>query len=195
MRAALYVRVSTAGQTVENQLRELRAVARRRRWTIADVYRDDAISGAKGRDKRPGLDRMVKDATRGQIDIVAAWSVDRLGRSVLHLAQLVNDLQAIGCALYLHQQGLDSTTPTGRAMLSMSSVFAELERELIRERTIAGMQRARAAGKAIGRPALPSETRVSIKALARRGLSNRAIAKEAGVSEASVRRVLKRRAA
>jgi DNA invertase Pin-like site-specific DNA recombinase len=191
MRAALYVRVSTAGQNVENQLRELRAVARRRDWKVADVYSDDGISGSKGRDQRPALDRMLKDATRGSFDIVAAWSVDRLGRSVLHLAQLVNDLQAIGCALYLHQQGLDSTTPTGRAMLGMCSVFAEFEREQIRERTIAGMQRAKAEGKRIGRPSLPDDTHASIKSLARRRLSNRAIARQVGVSEASVRRLLK----
>jgi len=191
MRAALYVRVSTTSQDSTNQLPELRAVARRRGWRIVETYSDDGISGARGRDQRPALDRMMKDATRGRFDVVAAWSVDRLGRSVLHVAQIVDDLQKVGCGLYVHKQAIDSTTATGRAMLSMCSVFAEFERELVRERTIAGMQRARAAGKRIGRPALPDATRASIKTLARRRLSNRAIAREVGASEATVRRVLR----
>lgn len=186
MRVALYARVSTAGQTVENQLRELRAVAKRRKWRIVDTYCDEGISGAKGRDKRPELDRMLKDVNRGRVELVAAWSVDRLGRSVLHLAQLVADLQAVDCGLYLHQQGLDSSTPTGRAMLSMCGVFAELERELIRERVIAGMARARSQGKRIGRPRL-SET---VRGLVNRSKgSNRAVAKAVGISEGSVRRI------
>ena len=186
MRVALYVRVSTAGQTVENQLRELRAAAKRRKWRVVDTYRDEGISGAKGRDKRPELDRMLKDVNRGRIELVAVWSVDRLGRSVLHLAQLVADLQAVNCGLYLHQQGLDSSTPTGRAMLSMCGVFAELERELIRERVIAGMARARSQGKQIGRPQLSAAVR---RRVIRSKASNRETARRLHISEGSVRRI------
>ena len=189
MRAALYVRVSTAGQTVENQLRELRSVARRRGWKVADVYRDDGMSGSKGRDQLTGARSHAQGRHAGAGGYRRRMECGSTRPpTVLHLAQLVNDLQAIDGALYLHQQALDSTTPTGRAMLAMCSVFAEFEREQIRERTIAGMQRARAAGKRIGRPSLPSDTHAKVRVLARRGMSNRAIARAVGVSEASVRR-------
>lgn len=152
MRVAIYVRVSTHGQTTENQSRELLMVAQQRDWILTHTFSDEGISGSKGRDKRPGYNAMLAAATRGEFDLLAAWSVDRLGRSVLHLAQLVEDLRAMNVGLYLHKQAIDSTTSTGRAMLGMCSVFAELEREIIRERTIAGQQRARAAGKHCGRP-------------------------------------------
>lgn len=152
MRVAFYLRVSTADQTIENQRLELEKVAEHRDWQHVKTYSDDGISGSKGRDKRPGLDKMLLDATRGKFDMIACWSLDRLGRSVLHIAQIVAELNAINVNLYFHTQGLDSSTPTGRAMLGMCSVFAELERELIRQRTIAGQERARAQGKRIGRP-------------------------------------------
>jgi DNA invertase Pin-like site-specific DNA recombinase len=150
-RVAFYLRVSTGGQTVENQRRELAQAAEQRGWTVAETYTDHGISGAKGREKRPAFDRLQKDAVAGKFDIIAAWSVDRLGRSVLHLAQFVEDMRASGVGLFLLKQGLDSETPTGRAMLGMCSVFAELEREIIRERIHAGLARARAGGKTLGR--------------------------------------------
>jgi DNA invertase Pin-like site-specific DNA recombinase len=99
----IYIRVSTDGQTTANQRRELEAVAARSGWEIVGIYEDDGISGAKGRDKRPGFDRLLKDATARKIDMVAAWSVDRLGRSLQHLLGFLNELQALGCDLYLHQ--------------------------------------------------------------------------------------------
>jgi DNA invertase Pin-like site-specific DNA recombinase len=153
-RVALYLRVSTGEQTIENQERELTAAAERHGWTIAAVFKDEGISGAKGRDKRPGFDRLCKAITRHEIDMVAAWSVDRLGRSLQHLVAFLGDLQASHVDLYLHQQGLDTSTPSGRALFGMLSVFGEFERAMIVERTKAGMARARAQGKAIGRPAL-----------------------------------------
>ncbi|MEK9284729.1 MULTISPECIES: recombinase family protein [unclassified Bradyrhizobium] len=115
-RVGIYLRVSTKnGQNTESQRRELEAVAARSGWQVVDIYEDAGISGAKGRDKRPAFDRLLKAATRREIDMIAAWSVDRLGRSVQHLVGFLNELQALGCDLYLHQQAIDTTTPSGRA--------------------------------------------------------------------------------
>src|SRR5687768_8721423 len=107
-RVAIYVRVSTKGQTVENQRRELEEIAGRSGWQVVEVYRDSGISGAKGRDKRPGFDRLMKDAIRRQFDIVAAWSVDRLGRSLLDLVETLSEMHAVGVDLYLHRQAIDT---------------------------------------------------------------------------------------
>jgi len=143
-RVGIYLRVSTSGQTIENQRRELEAVAARSGWQVVQVYEDAGISGAKGRDKRPAFDRMLKDATARRIDMIAAWSVDRLGRSLQDLVGFLGELQAVGCHLYLHQQALDTTTPSGRAMFQMCGVFAEFELAMIVERVNAGFARARA---------------------------------------------------
>src|SRR5215211_6272282 len=126
-RVAIYLRVSTNGQSTENQRRELEAVAKRSGWYVVAVYEDAGISGAKGRDRRPGYDALLKDATRRKFEMIAAWSVDRLGRSLQDLVGFLTELQAIGCDLYLHQQALDTSTPSGRAMYQMLGVFAEFE--------------------------------------------------------------------
>ena len=156
MRAALYVRTSTFDQTVDNQVRELEAVAERLGHEIVEVYADNGISGAKGRDRRPAFDRLCRDATRRRFDIIMAWSVDRLGRSLQDLVAFLSEIHASHVELYLHQQGLDTTTPAGRAMFQMMGVFAEFERAMIVERVRSGMARARErgtkSGKAIGRP-------------------------------------------
>jgi DNA invertase Pin-like site-specific DNA recombinase len=128
-----------------------RAVAERSGWQVVQVYEDAGISGAKGRDKRPAFDRMLKDATVRKIDMIAAWSVDRLGRSMQDLVGFLTELQALGCHLYLHQQAIDTTTPSGRAMFQMCGVFAEFERAMIVERVNAGLARARAHGVKLGR--------------------------------------------
>jgi DNA invertase Pin-like site-specific DNA recombinase len=150
-RVGIYLRVSTDGQTTENQRRELEAVATRSGWERVDIYEDAGISGARGRDKRPGFDRLLKDATARKINMIAAWSVDRLGRSLQDLVGFLGELQAVGCNLYLHQQALDTTTPSGRAMFQMCGVFAEFERCMIVDRVNAGLARARAAGVKMGR--------------------------------------------
>ena len=150
-RVGIYIRVSTDGQTTANQRRELEAVAARSGWEIVGVYEDAGVSGAKGRDKRPGFDRLLKDATARKIDMVAAWSVDRLGRSLQHLVGFLNEIQALGCDLYLHQQALDTSTPSGRAMFQMCGVFAEFERAMIVGRVNAGLKRAKAQGVKLGR--------------------------------------------
>ncbi len=130
-RAAIYLRVSTDEQTTENQERSLREVAARSGHEIVAVYRDEGISGSKGRDKRPGFDAMHKDASRRKFDIVMAWSVDRLGRGLQDLIGFLSELHALGIDLALHQQGIDTTTPAGKAMFQMMGVFAEFERSMI----------------------------------------------------------------
>ena len=189
-RVALYVRVSTGEQTTDNQRRELRAVAKRSGWKIVDVYEDNGISGANGRDRRPALDRLLKDATRREFDMIAAWSVDRLGRSLQHLVGLLEELQALGVDLYLHQQGLDTSTPSGRAMFQMCGVFAEFERAMLVERTKAGMARAKAKGSRIGRPPVPQVIKHKVGRLRQQGKSMRAIAKTTGVSVAAVHKII-----
>jgi DNA invertase Pin-like site-specific DNA recombinase len=138
-RAALYVRVSTDHQSVENQVRELKQVAERRGWTVTYIYRDAGISGSKGRDKRPGLDAMLKDANRRKFDVVMAWAIDRLGRSLIDLLGTIEHLQEVGVDLYLDQQHIDTTTPTGKLLFQITGAFAEFERSMIRQRIRAGL--------------------------------------------------------
>src|SRR5690242_6301150 len=189
MRAAIYLRVSTDGQTVENQRRELLAVAKRHGWEIAGEFIDRGIGGAKGRDRRPGLDRLLKGVARREFDIVAAWSVDRLGRSLQHLVGLLGDLHAKGVDLYLHQQGLDTSTPSGRAMFGMLGVFAEFERALIQERVRAGLARARMQGKVGGRPRVTSETEAAVRASLAAGTGIGKTARALGVGGSTVQRI------
>jgi DNA invertase Pin-like site-specific DNA recombinase len=148
---ALYLRVSTTEQTVENQQRELEAVAERHGWDVVAVFTDAGISGTKSRHERPGYDRLCRGIARREFDQVAAWSVDRLGRSLQELIALLGELHAKGVDLYLHQQGIDTGTPAGKAMFQMMGVFAEFERAMIVERVKAGLSRARSQGKRLGR--------------------------------------------
>ena len=150
-RVALYVRVSTDHQSVRNQEIELQAVAERHGWTVVTVFKDQGISGAKGRDQRPGFDKLLKAVARREFDMVAAWSVDRLGRSLIDLVGVLQELHAKRVDLYLHQQGIDTTTPSGKAMFQMMGVFAEFEHAMIRERVMSGLARAREEGTKLGR--------------------------------------------
>ena len=134
-RVAIYLRVSTDQQTTDNQKLELEAIADRLGWNIVAILADHAISGAKGRDQRPAFNQLMTMVTRKEIDMVACWSVDRLGRSLQHLVSFLGEINAKGVDLYLHTQGLDTSTPAGRAMFSMLSVFAEFERAILRETT------------------------------------------------------------
>jgi DNA invertase Pin-like site-specific DNA recombinase len=167
-RVAFYIRVSTSEQTTRNQRRELKAVADRHGWLVAAIYEDAGISGAKGRDKRPGLDAMMQAVARREIDMVAAWSVDRLGRSLTDLLALLTELHAKGVDLFLHQQGLDTSTPSGRAMFQMLGVFAEFERSMIRERVMAGLARAKADGTPLGRQPLETGNAKKVAAIKQR---------------------------
>ena len=163
-RAVLYLRVSTLDQTTANQERELREVSARMGCEIVKVYKDHGISGAKGRDKRPAFNSLIRDAAQRKFDMVMAWSVDRLGRSLQDLVSFLSELHALHIDLFLHQQGLDTTTPAGKAMFQMMGVFAEFERSMIQERVRAGLRRAKDEGKRLGRPRIPAELEVRILA-------------------------------
>jgi DNA invertase Pin-like site-specific DNA recombinase len=190
-RAAIYLRVSTDQQSVARQEDDLRAVAGRMGYEIVKVYSDRGTSGAKGRNGRPGFDAMHRDATRREFDMVMAWSVDRLGRSLQDLVAFLSELHALKIDLYLHQQGIDTTTPAGKALFQMMGVFAEFERSMIVERVRSGMARAKREGKHVGRPRIASELEERIReALAapnRPGV--RVIAKRFGVNPGTVQRI------
>jgi DNA invertase Pin-like site-specific DNA recombinase len=187
MRAALYLRVSTTDQDTERQERELRAAAAARAWEVIEIYEDNGISGAKDRTKRPAFDRLHKDAIRSKFDVVMAWSVDRLGRSLRDLVAFLQELHAAGVELFLYQQAVDTTTPAGKAMFQMLGVFAEFERSMIVERVRSGLAKAKAngtkSGKPIGRPRIPDYVRAEIRRVYKAGgVSMRALAKKFDVS-------------
>jgi DNA invertase Pin-like site-specific DNA recombinase len=191
-RAVLYLRVSTTDQTTANQERKLRQVADRAGWQIVKVYKDHGISGAKGRDKRPAFDALYKAAARREFDVAMAWSVDRLGRSLQDLVSFLSHIHAIGVDLFLHQQGLDTTTPAGKAMFQMLGVFSEFERSIIQERVRAGLRRAKAEGKQLGRPRIAADVEARILAAlnaAGRTEGVRKIAARFGVDPSTVQRI------
>jgi DNA invertase Pin-like site-specific DNA recombinase len=191
-RVALYVRVSTTEQNTRNQRRELKEAAERNGWEIVKVYEDAGLSGAKGRDQRPGLDALLKAVTRREIDLVAAWSVDRLGRSLTDLLGLLSELHAKGVDLYLHQQGLDTSTPSGRAMFQMMGVFAEFERAMIKERVMAGLARAREEGTKLGRKRIEdadAKKAAAIRSALATKMGIRRIARDLGVGVGTVLRI------
>lgn len=194
-RVAIYLRVSTKDQTTENQLRELQQVADRAGWEVVRVLEDVGISGAKGRDQRPAYDALLKAVARREVDMVAAWSVDRLGRSMQDLVAFLEDLKGHGADLYLHQQALDTTTPSGRALFGMLSVFAEFERAMIRDRVNAGLARAKAQGKRLGRPTVDSRTEAKVRELRAGGMGIVKTAKTLGIGVSAVQRIIKKSAA
>ena len=151
-RVALYLRVSKQEQTIENQRIELERVAAAKGWKIVSVYKDEGISGSFGRGVRSQYDAMLKKGVQAQHDIVMAWDVSRLSRSLADLVQTLDELHACGIDLYLHQQAIDTTTPAGKAMFQMCGIFAEFERGILSERVKAGLNRAREEGKLLGRP-------------------------------------------
>jgi DNA invertase Pin-like site-specific DNA recombinase len=189
-RAAIYLRVSTDGQTTENQRRELVQVGEAAGWQVVEFYEDAGVSGAKGREQRPAFDRLCRDATKRRFDVVMAWSVDRLGRSLQDLITFLGELKALRVDLFILKQGVDTTTPAGKAMFQMLGVFAEFERALIQERVKAGLARAKAEGKTLGRPKMDDKTILAIQRGKAAGLSVRAIAAKAGVSVGAVHKVV-----
>jgi len=191
LRVAIYSRVSTSHQTTENQRLELERVAALRGWEIVASFTDDGISGAKGRLERPALDSLLKGATRRQFDLIAVWSVDRLGRSLQHLVETVNELHAVGVDLYVHQQALDTSTPAGKLAFSVFGALAEYERELIRERVKVGLERAKKNGKKLGRPTnLNASVKAAIVGLRSKDVPIRQIAKQLKVGTGTVYKVL-----
>lgn len=185
-RIALYLRVSTVEQDTTNQRLALERWAAAHGHVIAGIYEDAGISGAKGRDQRPQFDAMLKAATRREFDVVAAWAVDRLGRSLQHLIETLNELRAVGVGLFLHQQGFDTATPAGRMMFQMLGVIAEFERAMVVERVHAGLTRARTqgtrSGKPIGRAPTPLLVRNAAREALLSGQSVRQVCRATGVS-------------
>jgi DNA invertase Pin-like site-specific DNA recombinase len=189
-RVAFYLRVSTGDgqQTIDNQRQALDEIAKRAGWGVVEVYSDE-ISGTKGRERRPAFDRMLKAAVHRKFDMIAAWSVDRLGRSLQDLVAFLSELKSAGVDLFLHQQALDTSTPSGRALFQMLGVFAEFEAAMIRERTRAGLVRARAQGKRLGRPPVTRAISAAVLRSLADGLSIRKAAKLHRVGISSVQRI------
>jgi DNA invertase Pin-like site-specific DNA recombinase len=183
MRAAIYARVSTSDQEVANQLLELRGYAAARGWTTRE-YIDEGISGAK--DRRPALDAMLADARRRRFDCVVVWSLDRLGRSLKHLVVVLDDLQALGVSFVSVKEGLDWTTPSGRLQAQLLAMIAEFERSRLQERVRAGLDRARAQGRRLGRPPVAIDPE-ALQAVS--GLTVRDAAARLGVSTATLKRL------
>jgi DNA invertase Pin-like site-specific DNA recombinase len=189
-RAAIYARVSTDSQTVENQIQELRRVAERRGWeVVGEVYTDAGISGAKGRTQRPGLDQLLKDASRRKFDVVMAWAIDRLGRSLIDLLGTIQHLEVVGVDLYLDQQSIDTTTPMGRLVFQITGAFAEFERSMIQQRIRAGLKRAVAQGKKLGRPKIDRELERKARKHLENGLGILKVAKTLGLGTGTVHRI------
>jgi len=189
-RIAVYLRVSTLKQETSNQRRELEAVAKRSGWKIVKVYEDAGISGAKGRDGRPGLDALLKALNAKEFDMVATWSVDRLGRSLTDLLSILQCLRDKRVDLFLHQQGLDTSTTAGKAMFQMLGVFAEFERGIIKERVNAGLARAREKGVKLGRPRIDPKIEKRITQLRKKGFGILKIGRELGIGTSTVQRVV-----
>ena len=187
LRVALYARVSTLGhgQDVGLQLEELRQVAGQRGWVVADEFIDEGFSGSAT--ERPGLDRMLDEARRGKLDLVAVWKLDRLGRSLQHLLQTLDQLQGHGVGFVaVRDAGIDTTTPQGRLLLQLLGAFAEFERAMIRERVVAGVRRAQASGKHCGRPLVALDLRPALAMLGQ-GHGLKTIAKAIGISRTTLR--------
>ncbi len=190
-RLALYARVSTTEQHPEAQLHALRDYVSRRGLEVAREYVDHGISGAK--DRRPALDQLLADARRRSFDALVVVKLDRLARSVRHLTALVAELEALGVDLVVLDQGIDTSTPSGRLLFHVLGSIAEFERDLIRERTRAGVAAARRRGKHVGRPrALAAEQRDRLLRLRGSGKSLRYIAAMLRVSRATISRELER---
>jgi DNA invertase Pin-like site-specific DNA recombinase len=188
-RAAIYVRVSTTDQHPEAQLHPLREYAEARGFDVVDEYIDHGVSGAK--DSRPALDRMMTAARRRDLDVIVTVKLDRIARSVQHLVGVASEFEALGVDLVVRDQSIDTSTPTGKLTFHVLAALAEFERDLIRERTQAGLDLARKRGKRFGRPpATDSKQRERIVRLRKSGHSLRTIAERVGVGRGTVQRVL-----
>lgn len=189
-RAALYLRVSKHDQTIDNQRIELERVAAAKGWKIVSVFKDEGISGSFGRGVRSQYDAMLKKGVQAQHDVVMAWDVSRLSRSLADLVTTLDELHACGIDLYLHQQAIDTTTPAGKAMFQMCGVFAEFERGILSERVKAGLERARKEGKTLGRPLVVANIKKILEAR-KKGKTIRQIAGEHQVSVGKVHNVIR----
>jgi len=187
LRAGLYARVSTNDQqTLAMQNRAMREYAIRRGWTVA-LQVHEVNSGAAKREDR---ERLLEAARRREIDVVLVWRLDRWGRSVTDLLATLQELEHLGVGFVSLTEVLDLTTPAGRAMAGLLAIFAEFEREILRERTRAGLAHARESGKRLGRPATAAAHSAEIRKLRRAGVSKSEIARRLQIGRTSVRRIL-----
>ena len=190
-KAVIYSRVSTNDQTIDNQLNVLRDIADKRGLEVVREISDEGISGVKGRDERKGFDQLIKGSIKNEWDIILVWDVSRLGRSLKHLVSFLEDIQSANCDLYIHQSGIDTSTASGKMMFGMLSVFSEFERAMIRERVIAGQQRAKAEGKHIGRKTNVNEgTLNAVKHLRENNVPIKRIAKNLKIGVGTVYKIL-----
>lgn len=190
MKTAIYARVSTKQQNTDNQIAALKEVADKAGWQIDTIYTDEGISGAKGRKDRPALNQLMQAVMRRDIDRVMVWDVSRLGRSLQDLISTMKDIQAAGANLYLHNQNLDTSTPSGEALFGMLAVFASFERSMIKERVKSGLIRAKKEGKKLGRPTIRPYIKKEIASLKKEGMRQVDIAKKLGISQSKVSQVL-----
>jgi DNA invertase Pin-like site-specific DNA recombinase len=187
LRAVLYARVSRIDQHADLQIEELRRVAADRNWSVAGEFVDQGVSGAI--DRRPQLDALVERIARGGVDVVAVWRFDRFARSVRHLVCALDDFRARRIDFFSARDGIDTSTPAGRFTFAVIAAVAELERELLRERTIAGLDVARRRGKHFGRPRRGFDVGAA-RVLLASGLSQRGAARQLGVGATTLRRAL-----
>jgi len=181
-KVCLYVRVSTQTQTTENQIQALREVAERSGYEIVKIYSDDGISGSKGREDRPALNQMMKDAVNRQFEMVMCWSIDRLGRSITNLIEIMNELNELKIDMFFSQQSIDTQTSSGRMIFGIFSSLASFERELIRERVMAGLDRARKNGVKLGRPSSVNDgVRNAVLILKEKGVGVRETCRKLGI--------------
>ena len=191
-RVAIYVRVSTLDQTVDNQLIELRDHCSKMGWEVIKEYKDEGLSGTLSRDKRPAFNEMIKDGYRKKFELVVCWDISRLGRSMKELIMFLSDMKDRDIGICSVRQGFDTSTTMGEMMFQFVGILSSWEREMIRERTLAGLDRAKKEGKTLGRKTVIDDDKVShIRKLRSIGRSLRDIASEVGVSKGTVSNVLK----
>ena len=191
-RVVIYARVSTLDQTVDNQLIELRDHCSKMGWEIVKEYKDEGLSGTLSRDKRPAFNEMIKDGYRKKFELVVCWDISRLGRSMKELIMFLSDMKDRGIGICSVRQGFDTSTTMGEMMFQFVGILSSWEREMIRERTLAGLDRAKKEGKTLGRKTVIDDDKVShIRKLRSIGRSLRDIASEVGVSKGTVSNVLK----
>ena len=191
-KVGIYTRVSTLDQTIDNQLIELRDHCSRMGWEIVKEYADEGLSGTLSRDKRPALNSLIKDAYRKRFDLVVCWDISRIGRSMKELILFLSDMKDRGIGICSVRQGFDTSTSMGEIMFQFVGILSSWEREMIRERTLAGLERAKREGKTLGRRKVTNDT-ITAKILELRNdkKSICEIGSEVGVSRGTVNNVLK----
>ena len=186
-KCVIYSRVSTQGQEVENQIKLLKQIANQKGYELVEII-SDVMSGAKGRKERKGFDKLIKGSIRKEWDSILVWSVDRLGRNLKDLVSFLDEINAVGCELYIHQSGIDTSTPAGKMMFQMVGMFAEFERSMISERVKLGMART---DKKLGRPTNMNQGMIhSIKFMREQGIGVKKIATDLSIGVGTVYKVL-----